>query len=165
MRFELFRTRAERNQTSAFTLAEVVMAIAITATLFSGIILAYVQATKRAQWSGYSLAAQSLTIQQIEQARSAVWDLRDGRNEIENLVLLSKSWSGTTFRGYMTNDLDLPTTGTNFVRVTNYITVRPLTNNGAPFRMIRVDTVWPFTWGNTTRLYTNTICTYCAPDT
>ena len=30
--------------------------------------------------------------------------------------------------------------------------------------MIRVDTVWPFTWGPKTMLYTNTICTYVSPD-
>ncbi len=29
--------------------------------------------------------------------------------------------------------------------------------------MIKVDTVWAFTW-KTTKLYTNTVCTYLAPD-
>jgi type II secretory pathway pseudopilin PulG len=59
---------------SGFTLAEVVTAIGIVAMIFGGMMVAYTQATRRAQWSGYSMAAQGLAIQQLEQARSAQWD-------------------------------------------------------------------------------------------
>ena len=165
MHVEIHRTKGKAQPNAAFTLAEVVIAIGITAMLFSGIVLAYIQATRTAQWSGYSLAAESLALEQIEQARSAMWDLRNGTDEIENLALLSKTPVTGGFTGYMTNYLDLPTTGTNCVLATNYITVTShLIGGVAPYRTIRVDTVWPLTRGSKTAYYTNTICTILAPD-
>jgi hypothetical protein len=47
---ELPGNLARKRQTFAFTLAEVVMAVAIVALLFGGIITANVQLTKRAEW-------------------------------------------------------------------------------------------------------------------
>jgi hypothetical protein len=54
---------------------------------------------------------------------------------------------------------------------TNFITVQVLFANGVTnpwiqLQSVRVDTVWPFDgWGNfTTQFYTNTICTFIAPD-
>ena len=150
---------------AGFTLPEVIMAVVITAVAFGGIIMAYTQSARRAQWSGYSLAAQALAIQQIEVTRSCVWDMAIGKNDITNLPLINKTFSAGTVRGYTTNYLDLPTTGTNYVRATNYITLTQIQIAvGAPVQLIRVDTVWPFTWGKTNRLFTNTICTYIAPD-
>lgn len=73
--------------------------------------------------------------------------------------------------GYTWTNLDLPTSGGNFVRATNRVSVQTILYNtgsgtisSVKLQMVRVDTVWPFTWGGTTRLYTNTICTYVAPD-
>ena len=65
---DLPKARASKGGNLAFTLAEVVVAIAIMAFVFGGLISAYVQATRRAEWSGYSLAAQAMAIQQLEQA-------------------------------------------------------------------------------------------------
>jgi len=153
------------------------MAIVVVAVVFSGVLTAYIQTTTRAQWSGYSLAAQSLAIQQVEQARSAVWDLYSGANEIIDMPLIDKrvTAGGRSITGYMTNVLDIPYNtrvglGANFVWATNYVTIQeinPRFNDQAGqavVRLIRVDTVWAFTWNNTCRLYTNTICTYAAPD-
>ncbi len=68
------------------TLVEVIFAIVIVVVVFAGVILAYTQASYRAQWTGYSLAAESLAIKQIEQARSARWDPADSeRAEAGNL--------------------------------------------------------------------------------
>lgn len=169
-----------RRVCSAFTLAEVVIAIAIVAVVYGGMFVGYTQATRRAQWTGYSLAAQALAVQQIEQARSAVWDPSMPQNQITNLSLISSNLSGAansyTYTGYSWTNLDIPSYGANFVRATNFVKITMLTysNSGASalsgvyLQMIRVDTVWPFIWGSgsgtKTLLYTNTICTYEAPD-
>ena len=169
MDFKAARPRGR--QVSAFTLAEVVIAIAIVAVVLGGMTVAYTQTTRRAQWTGYSLAAQALAIQQLEQARSAVWDTSTSppRNELTNLSLSSWSYSAGVLTGYTWTNLDIPISGTNAVRATNYVTVRMLYLNGVSVppvlvQMVQVDTVWPFLWGNTNRFYTNSIATYCAPD-
>jgi len=151
----------------AFTLAEVVMAVAIVAIVFGTTLVAYTQSCRRAQWAGFSLAAQALAIQQIEQARSARWDLVTGVNEITNLNLNSYSYVGGVLTGYSWTNLDLPYSGNNFVRATNFITVNSLTVSSNPLvqlKMVQVNTVWPFVWGTTTTMFTNTLVTYCSPD-
>lgn len=166
--------RARR--TAGFTLAEVVISIAIVATGFAGTILCYTQLARRAQWSGYSLAAQALAIQQIEQARSATYDPAqdatasnpDGRNEITNIVLIARNRSGETVTGYSTNILDIPYSGNNFVFATNFVTMKPIPMGpgatGLRVWMVKVDTVWPFRSGNGLRLFTNSVSTFVAPD-
>jgi prepilin-type N-terminal cleavage/methylation domain-containing protein len=162
-------------KSSGFTLAEVVMAVAIVALIFGSMMVAYMQATRRAQWSGYSMAAQGLAIQQLEQARSATWDPCIPTNQIFNLNLLSTSngsASGTFlggFYGYSWTNLDLPCSGSNYVRATNYVRVEMFYANRVStppvqIQMIRVDTVWPFVWNNRTNLFTNSIATFTAPD-
>src|SRR5262245_49791473 len=124
MRMDFSNLRGAKGRVSAFTLPEVIMAVVITAVAFGGIIMAYTQAARRAQWSGYSLAAQALAIQQIEVARAGVWDLAIGKNDITNTPLINKTFTGGAnpkVTGYTTNVLDLPTTGTNYVWATNYV--------------------------------------------
>ena len=145
------------------------MAILIVAVVLGGMTVAYIQATRRAQWTGYQLAAQALSIMSLEQARAAVWDQSLGKNEITNLNLSAWSYSAGVMQGYSWTNLDLPISGTNAVRATNYVTVSMLYLNGSTnppvqVQMIKVDTVWPFLWGDVNRFYTNTISTYCAPD-
>lgn len=163
--------RRRRQGALAFTLAEVVISIAITAVAFSAVILGYIQATRRAEWAGYSLAAQSLAIQQLEQARSAVWDPAISKNEITNLNLIGWSFNPSTRqgKGYSWANLDLPVQGTNTMRATNFVTVRQIYLNGSSnppvqVHMVQVDTVWKFSASRTPRLFTNTVCTYLAPD-
>jgi prepilin-type N-terminal cleavage/methylation domain-containing protein len=152
-----------------FTLVEVVFALAIVVVVFSGVIVAYTQASYRAQWTGYSLAAEALAVKQIEQARSARWDpaCPDPSTgfELYSLNLLNSNVTARTLTGYTWTNLDLPSAGNlNSLRATNYVTVRPVTNPWiASNIMVRVDTVWAFTWKRT-KLYTNTVCTYLAPD-
>jgi prepilin-type N-terminal cleavage/methylation domain-containing protein len=140
-----------------FTLAEVLISLAIAAMVFSGVITAYVQSSYRAEWSGYSLAAQSLAIQQLEQARAANWDVSTipVRNEITNVPTVTSAI------------LDLPVNGTNIVWATNYTTISSIaiTNTvGASVYMVRVDTAWPFNWAGKRRYYTNTVADIFAPD-
>ena len=147
-------TKETRKAVAGFTLAEVVVCLAIVALVFGGIITGYMQGAYRAEWAGYNLAAQSLAMQQIEQAKTAVWD--KNRNEFTNL--LTVSW-GT---------LDLPISGNNRVYATNYVTVS--TNVAISFspdvivQMVKVDTVWPYIRNGQVFYYTNTVADYYAPD-
>jgi hypothetical protein len=167
---ELPGNRPGKPRTAAFTLAEVVMAVAIAALIFGGIIAANVQLTRRAEWSGQSLAAQALAIQQLEQARAAVWDESLTKNELKSLNLSDWSYNTNTGvgKGYSWANLDLPIAGTNYIRATNYVTLTLLTNVAGSanvrIQMVQVDTVWRFLGFGATRLYTNRIATYYAPD-
>ena len=153
-----------------FTLIEVMISLGIVTLLFSGILTAYIQMTWKAEWAGYSLAAQAVGIQQIEQARSGVWDVSINKNELTNLNLISWSYNPTTMvgTGYTTNVLDLPVSGTNVVIVTNFVTVQMLNLTGlsnVQVQMVTVDTVWPFlTRQATHRLFTNRTVSYFGPD-
>jgi type II secretory pathway pseudopilin PulG len=164
--------RANRHAVG-FTLAEVVVSLAVTGLVFAGILTGYLQSTRRAEWSGYSMAAQALAVQQIEQARSAIWDYSTGtaRNELTNLNLINPQYnSGTkTATGYSWATLDLPCSGTNVVRATNFVTIRMfyfnnVANPPVQLQMMQVDTVWPFTAGTAPKYFTNTVATYFAPD-
>jgi prepilin-type N-terminal cleavage/methylation domain-containing protein len=160
-----------RRGDAGFTLMEVLIALFIVAVVFGSIINGYLVSAIRGQWTGYSLAAQSLALQTIEQARSAVWDGGSGKNELTSLAVMNPQTNGSTFTGYTTNILDVPWKGTNAVVATNWISVRMFywNNNSAlqvQLQMVRVDTVWPFTaWGkHSVNYYTNTICNMIAPD-
>ena len=104
--------RVSPSKLPGFTLAEVVVAIAIATLSFGGVIYGYVLTADRAQWSAYSLAAQSLAMQGVEQARAAKWD--------------PKAWPAVDELGvtnYTQVDmLDVPVSGQP-VLATNYISV------------------------------------------
>ena len=139
------RARAQR----AFTLAEVAMAI--TAMSMAGVVAGYIFATRQAEWSAFSLAAQALATQRLEQTRAAQWE---PRQPLDELV-------ATNFPTVPTNRLDMPISGTNIAYATNFTTITDLKAVvGYPLKMIQVDCVWSFRQ----RLYTNTIATYRAPD-
>jgi len=141
------RARSQR----AFTLAEVAVAMAITAMSMAGVVAGYIFATRQAEWSAFSLAAQALATQRLEQTRAAQWE---PRQPLDELV-------ATNFPTVPTNRLDMPISGTNIAYATNFTTITDLKAVvGYPLKMIQVDCVWSFRQ----RLYTNTIATYRAPD-
>jgi len=145
--------KRSRRSIAAFTLAEIVVCIAIVAMLFGGIITTYMQGAYRAEWAGYNLAAQALAMQQIEQAKSAVWDA--DHNEFTNLVRQSGAI------------LDLPISGTNRVYATNYVSVMQCQISSGPdlfVQMVKVDTVWPYVRKDRILYFTNTVADYYAPD-
>jgi prepilin-type N-terminal cleavage/methylation domain-containing protein len=149
--------RAPKVSKRGFTLVEVVMCIAVVTLIFGGIITGYVQTGYRAEWSGYSLAAQALAIQQLEQARAAKWDTLDQpvADEITNIFRVTST------------TLDLPISGTNAVWATNYCTVSLIaisTNPAVSVYMVKVDTVWPFLRKGLNQYFTNTVAAYYAPD-
>jgi type II secretory pathway pseudopilin PulG len=137
---------------AAFTLIEVIVSAAVSAITIGGIIYGYVVSAQRAEWSAYSLAAQSMASQRLEQTRAAQWDTA-ASPIIDQLV-------STNFP-IQTNILDIPSSGTNYVWATNYTTITTISASAPFLRCVRVDCVWPFR----TKRYTNTVITYRAPDT
>ena len=135
----------------AFTLAEVVISTALSALMMAGVIYGYVGTAKRAEWNGYSLAAQSLAQMGMEQVRAARWDpdAAVGLDEVQ----------ATNFPA-TTNILDIPIAGTNVVYATNYTTIT-LVRATPPLKCIQVSCVWNFMGY---RNFTNTVITYRAPD-
>jgi hypothetical protein len=175
MRLELEHGRRSREGGFVLSFWEVLMSMVIVAVVFGSIINGYLIGAKKAQWTGYSLAAQNMSVQAIEQARSAVWDIALGKTEITNMTLNNKVLTLTNgnfiMTGYTTNILDIPWRGSNYVTATNFITVQSFFANGVTnpwiqLQSVQVDTVWPFDgWGNFTIVfYTNSICTFIAPD-
>jgi len=135
----------------AFTLTEVCVSAALGAFMIGGIVYGYVQSTRRAEWSAYSLAAQSLAMQRLEQARAAKWD-PPAYPPIDQLV--STNFPPTQ------EVMDIPISGTNVVYATISTTITTLPAN-PPLKMIQVNCVWPFMNGS---VFTNSIVTYRAPD-
>src|SRR5438045_2651048 len=131
----------------AFTLTEIVIASAIGMITIGASIYGYIMVAKRAEWTGYSLAANSLAIQRLEQARSCKWDPL-AFPEIDELF-------SSNFRPQMTV-LDLPMSGTNIVYGTNFTTIATI-QVYPPLKMIRVDCCWNFM---NKRVFTNTVTTY-----
>lgn len=150
-----------------FTLAEVVISLGVVTVVFGGILTAYIQASRKAEWTGYALAAQSIGIHQIEEARAAVWDYSIAKNELTNLNLVWTYNNGKVGRGWTHRVLDIPISGTNRVFATNFVTVKLLSVTGltnVQVQMVIVDTVWPFPTGRGVRLFTNRTASYFGPD-
>lgn len=163
------RAKADRSFTEAFTLLEVVVSIMITGLVFAGILTGYVTSARRTEWSGFSLAAEGLNIQQLEQVRAAAWDTQGGsyKDETTNLNLKSWTYANGKWSGYSWTNLDTPfnTTNKNVVVATNYVTLRTIivVSNPAPveIKFITSETVWSFRG----KSFTNAIATYRSPDT
>ena len=125
--------------------------MAILGMSVGGIINGYVYATHQAEWSAYSLAAHSLAIQRLEQARAAKWDPQ-AYPSVDRVI--PANFPVTTAI------LDVPLSGTNYVIATLTTEVTTVVAN-PPTKMIKVECRWPFMnrgW------FTNTIASYRAPD-
>ncbi len=167
--------RRPRRRVAGMTLVEVLMALLIVGLVFGSIIQGYIISGKMTEWSGYSLAAQSMGVQVLEQVRSATWDPTLNKCEVTNMPMLGSSLQYSTgsvwtnYSGYVTNIMDVPWHGNGYVVVTNFINFRVVSfasNTNVQLIMARIDTVWPFNdWGKyQARVYTNTVSTYLAPD-
>ena len=136
----------------ALTLAEVVISLAVLGLAMSGLLVGYIFSANRAEWAAYSLAAQSLAMQRLEQTRAARWDPWDTQGNTDEVVIASFP--------VVREILDIPLIGTNKVYATNFTTIKLISAN-PPCKMIKVDCVWNF-MGR--RNYTNTVATYRAPN-
>lgn len=133
------------------TLAEVVMSMAITAMVVCGSINGYIFAAYEAEWSAYSLAAQSLANQRLEQVRAAKWDMA----AFPPVDLVQSS----NFPPRV-DILDVPLSGTNIVYATTFTTITPVSST-PPYKLVSIQTVWTFVKHGT---FTNTVISYRAPD-
>ena len=161
-----------------FTLVEVTLSLVIIALVFGGIINAYISASYRAEWTGYSLAAQAAAIQTLEQARSATWDTATKVDEIWGMVQNVSTMGNHDYASNTTTHvlsasinrtLDLPSqTNSTTATVSTTVTVSAkqvaLPGSHGNMYVIQVDAKWPFQWKNSTNYYVNTLVTYMAPD-
>src|SRR5256885_14903687 len=74
MKVHRFCSQSSFGLHGGFTIVEVVLSTFIALITIGGVIYGYVMSAKRAEWSAYSLAASSLAMQRLEQARSCKWD-------------------------------------------------------------------------------------------
>lgn len=132
------------------TLAEVVVALAITGLSVGGIISGYNYCTTSAERAGLSFAANARAMERIEETRSAKWDTASW--PVVDFLVASNFPSKTVM-------LDLSGTGTETTTATILTTISQISSN-PPLRSIRVDCVWNYK----TRFVTNTIETCRAPD-
>ena len=133
----------------AFTLIEIVMATGFSAMVIGATIYGYIMSAKRAEWSAYSLAAHSMAMQRVEQARAAKWDPA-GFPPVDDL----------TNKPAVVDILDIPISGTNIAYATSTTTIVTISTNPL-LKKIRVETVWPFV---NRGIFTNVVVTYRAPD-
>jgi Tfp pilus assembly protein PilV len=142
--------KSTKRHLTGYTLVEVLISIMLLGIMVTGIVAGYMQTQKQAEWSAYSLAAQSLAMQPLEQARGAKWDpyANPPVNQITNIPRRS------------TNILDVPISGTNIVYATNAVSIRMVTTN-PPLMEIAVTNTWRFF---NRSVFTNTVITYRAPD-
>ena len=140
-----------RRRSGGTSLAEVVIAIAIGSMSIGATVTGYVLAAHRSEWSAYSLAAQSLAIQRMEQTRSAKWT-PSSYPPVDEVT-------STNFPARL-EILDVPISGTNVVYATNVTTITTVSAS-PPVKMVRVDCVWRFAHHG---VFTNTIASYRSPD-
>ena len=126
----------------------------IIGLVFASILTAYVSSTDRSEWSAYSLAAQSLASQGIEQVRAAKWDPQHWP-VIDDLAATNL---------VQVEQLDVPASK-QIVFATNYISITTIPGN-SPIRQLRADCVWMLASRTPANRgpFTNTAVTLRAPD-
>jgi type II secretory pathway pseudopilin PulG len=138
-----------------FTLAEVVVSMAMAAMTVGAIISCYLMAAQRSEWTTASTAASQLAMDRLAQMRVARWDL-----SFENG---NPPGTNDLVEGFFVDDpapLDMPLTGTVPLMATNQVTVTRLAVD-RPVLMLRVDCVWSLMSRGP---FTNTVVSYRAPD-
>jgi prepilin-type N-terminal cleavage/methylation domain-containing protein len=145
-----------RQSCRGFTLPEVVIAMAITTLVFSGVILGLTTGSYRVEWAAYNLAAQNLAQQGVEQARAANWDPL-APTPIDNCT--QTNFPPTT------NIMDVLISNTNnIIYGTNTFTITNVYTNNYPLKLIRVDCTWPWVRNGGSLVFTSTVATYRAPN-
>ena len=127
-------------------------ALLLAGLTISAVVSGFWQSVQQSEWSAHSLAAQSLALQALEQARAAKWD-PNGSPSVDELVQ-------SKFPPRTNEVLDVPTGRGQTLIANTRITIRVI-SEVPPLKMIEVQTKWRF--GNR-GFYTNTIATYRAPD-
>lgn len=145
------RTAQRMKSAGAFTLIEVAVSLAVAALVMAGMFQGYILASRRAQFSSYSLAASATAMKQMERIVASQWVISG--ISVTNIF-------NPTLVAVQTNALCLPSNGTNLVYATNFATVTQLSTN-PPYLMVRVDCVWNFMGLG---VFTNTLAVMRGPD-
>jgi type II secretory pathway pseudopilin PulG len=145
----------QRKTNAAFTLAELIIALAIFVMVTAGLVFGYTQSNRSAEWSAMSLEAQVYAAQGVEQARAATWSISTsgtGPGTGDELT------APTNY--FTTNTMQVPISG-QIIIVTNWVNI---TTNSTAYqsRQIRSDCYWNFPL--TGKWFTNTVITERAPD-
>jgi type II secretory pathway pseudopilin PulG len=136
---------------AAFTLVEVVVALGILVMAMSGMIYGYMQTNYQAEWSSMSLAVQALTVQSIERARAAKWDVyssASGSNPDE----LPPATNNIIY----TSAVLIPSSGQT-MSVTDTVQITTITLIPA---VRQISSVCPWYFPRTGKWFTNTVITY-----
>jgi hypothetical protein len=136
---------------AAFSLAEALTAMALALISIGGLVSGFMQSSHEAEFSSYSLAAQSQALRGLEQVRAAKWDPL-GFPQVDQVM-------GSNFPPRV-EILDVPMRGDNITYVTNFTAISVVSAD-PPLKLIRVDSVWRFMERG---MFTNTAATYRAPD-
>jgi type II secretory pathway pseudopilin PulG len=139
------------NDSRAFTLIEVAVSTVIAALVMAGMFKGYTMASRRAQFSSYSLAASAMAMKQMERIVASQWVISG--ESVTNIF-------NPALTVVQTNALGMPSNGTNLVYATNFATVTLLSLN-PPYLMVRVDCVWNFMGMG---VFTNTMAVLRGPD-
>jgi prepilin-type N-terminal cleavage/methylation domain-containing protein len=134
---------------AGLTLAEVVVALAITGVVFAGVFKGYQLASRRAMYASYSQAADALAMQQLEQIITAMWVPSQGITNLFTPSLVATQ----------VNPLGMPTISNNIVYATNYASISMVSQN-PPYAMIQVQCVWNFMGMG---VFTNTVAVLRGP--
>jgi prepilin-type N-terminal cleavage/methylation domain-containing protein len=143
--------RSSRRSCSAFTLVELVVAVAIAGLGIAGIVWGYAMASQRTEWTAASSAAQLMALRHLETTRGARWDLL-ASPPVDELV--------TTNFPERVELLAVPQAGGPGIAATNYTTIREISFD-PPLRLVRVDCVWSVLQRGP---FTNTVMTYRGTD-
>ena len=153
----------QRKTNAAFTLAELIIALAIFVMVTAGLVFGYTQSNRFAEWSAMSLEAQAYAAQGVEQARAATWSITTSGTGVGTGDELTVPTSTNNITYFQTNTMQVPISGQTFI-VTNWIAISNLypASVAYPLRQIRSDCYWKFPL--TGKWFTNTVITERAPD-
>ena len=136
------------------TLAEVVVALALSALMVLGLVGGYISSMVAAEKSGLSLAANTRAVERLEDTHGAIWNV-SGWPVVDQLAASNFPPKAVV--------IDLSGQGANTTYGTNYTTITQVSVT-PPLRRIRVDCVWLFQSGKFSKLFTNTVETLRGPD-
>ena len=147
----IYRPIRDKGAASAFTLIEVAVAMAVAVLVMAGMFQGYTMASRRAQFSAFQVAAQSMAMQQMESIVAATWVVSG--TSVTNIF-------SPTLTNIEVSALCVPSSGTNLVYATNYATVQQVSTN-PPYVMVQVSCVWSFMGLG---VFTNTVGVLRGPD-
>ena len=135
------------------TLAEVVVALAIAGLTVASLVGGYITSTVAAEKANLSLAANTRSLERLEDTHAAAWNV-SAPDVVDELV-------ATNFPDKVVI-LDLSGQGAGITYGTNYTAISQV-SVAPPLRRVRVDCVWRFQNRQST-LLTNTVEALRGPD-